>query len=94
MPNIRHYSAFVKIFLKGDFSYDENGIFDYTHVRFYCKRNIQQLLETSNFKILKSEGSIRNFKGKSWAVAINKITLGLFEPFLSHQYFFKAEKKS
>ena len=92
MPNIRHYSAFVKIFVKGDFSYDENGIFDYTHVRFYCKKNIQQLLEASNFQIINSEGSIRNFKGKSSAKIINNITFGAFEPFLSHQYFFKAKK--
>lgn len=92
MPNIRHYSAFVRIFLKGDFSYDENGIFDYTHVRFYCKKNIQQLLESSNFKILKVEGSIRNFKGKSFAKIINMISFGLFEQFLSNQYFFKAKK--
>jgi 2-polyprenyl-3-methyl-5-hydroxy-6-metoxy-1,4-benzoquinol methylase len=33
MPNIRHYSAVYKIFVKGDFSYEESGIFDYTHMR-------------------------------------------------------------
>ncbi len=92
MPNIRHYSAFVRVFLKGNFSYDENGIFDYTHVRFYCKKNIQELLESSNFQIIKVEGSIRNFKGKSIAKIINKISFGLFEQFLSNQYFFKAKK--
>ena len=27
MPNIRHYSAFVKIFIKGNFDYQESGIF-------------------------------------------------------------------
>ena len=93
MPNIRHYSAFVKIFLKGDFKYDEIGIFDYTHVRFYCKKNIQELLESSNFEIMKSEGSIRNFKGKSVAKIINKISFGLFEEFFSTQYFFKVKKR-
>jgi 2-polyprenyl-3-methyl-5-hydroxy-6-metoxy-1,4-benzoquinol methylase len=93
MPNIRHYSAFVNIFLKGDFKYDEIGIFDYTHVRFYCKKNIQQLLESSNFQVIKSEGSIRNFKGKSFAKTINKLTFGLFEEFLSTQYFFMIKKR-
>lgn len=92
MPNIRHYSAFVKIFLKGDFRYEESGIFDYTHVRFYCKKNIKELLESSSFEIQKTEGSIRNFKGKSLAKVVNKLTLGLIEPFLSPQYFFMAKK--
>ena len=45
MPNIRHYSALVKIFLKGDFKYEESGIFDYTHIRFYCRKNIKELFE-------------------------------------------------
>lgn len=92
MPNIRHYSAFLKIYLKGDFSYNESGIFDYTHVRFYCRKNIQELLESSDFQVLKQEGSIRNFKAQSFAKIINKLTFRLFEEFLSTQYFFKAKK--
>ncbi len=92
MPNIRHYSAFVKIFIKGDFRYEESGIFDYTHVRFYCRKNIAELLESAGFKIIHSEGSIRNFKGKSTAKIINILTFGLFEGFLSTQYFFRIKK--
>lgn len=92
MPNIRHYSALIKIFVKGDFSYEESGIFDYTHRRFYCKKNIKELLESSNFKILKVESSIKRYKGRSVAKTLNKITFGLLEEFFSYQYFFKSKK--
>lgn len=92
IPNIRHYSSFVKIFLKGNFKYEDNGIFDYTHLRFYCKRDIEDLVKKANFTIEKSEGSIRNFKEKSFTKLINKLTLGLFEEFLSVQFFFKIKK--
>lgn len=92
MPNIRHYSVFKQIFLKGDFRYQESGIFDYTHMRFYCRKNIQELLETSGYKVLKQESSIKNFKGKSISKAINLITFGIFEEFFSYQYFFVAKK--
>ncbi|WP_430399720.1 class I SAM-dependent methyltransferase [Flavobacterium sp.] len=92
MPNIRHYSAIKKIFLKGDFSYEESGIFDYTHMRFYCRKNIQELLETSGYKIIKQESSIQNFKGRSFTRILNKISLGLFEEFFSYQYFFVITK--
>ena len=57
MPNIRYYSALYKIVFKGDFKYEESGIFDYTHVRFYCRKNIQELLETTGYTILKQESS-------------------------------------
>jgi 2-polyprenyl-3-methyl-5-hydroxy-6-metoxy-1,4-benzoquinol methylase len=92
MPNIRHFSAFINIFVKGDFKYEDSGIFDYTHVKFYCKKNIKELLETTNFKILKTESSIKNFKGKSFSKVINNITLGVFEEFFSTQYFFRSRK--
>lgn len=92
MPNIRYYSALYKIVFKGDFKYEESGIFDYTHVRFYCRKNIQELLETSGYKVLKQESSIVNYQGKSISKLINLITFGIFEEFFSTQYFFVVEK--
>jgi len=92
MPNIRYYSALYKIVFKGDFKYEESGIFDYTHVRFYCRKNIQDLLETAGYKVLKQESSIINYQGKSIAKLINLITFGIFEEFFSTQYFFVVKK--
>lgn len=92
MPNIRHYSAFVKIFLKGNFKYEESGIFDYTHRRFYCKSDIKELLISSGFSILKTQSSIARYKGKSMSKVVNFITFGVFEEFFSYQYFFKLKK--
>ncbi|MDP5097523.1 MAG: class I SAM-dependent methyltransferase [Flavobacterium sp.] len=90
MPNIRHYSALIKIFIKGDFRYEESGIFDYTHLRFYCRKNIKELLETSGYKVIKQQSSIKNYSGKSVTKIINMINFGLFEEFFSYQYFFVA----
>lgn len=92
VPNIRHYSAFVKIFLKGDFSYEESGLFDYTHMRFYCRKNIKEMLEKANFKTLLEVSSVRNYKGRSMTKIINILTFRLFEEFFSYQYFFKSKK--
>jgi len=93
MPNIRHYSAFKRIFLQGDFRYEPSGLFDYTHMRFYCKKNMVGLLEKGGFTIDEAKSSIRNYKGKSGAKWLNTLTFGLFEELLSVQYFFKAVKK-
>ncbi|OYQ41557.1 class I SAM-dependent methyltransferase [Flavobacterium aurantiibacter] len=92
MPNIRHYSAIKKIVFQGDFRYEESGIFDYTHVRFYCRKNIVELLTDSGLTILKEESSITNYKGRSYAKLLNKATFRLFEEFFSYQYFYLAEK--
>lgn len=92
MPNIRHYSALKKIFFKGDFRYEESGIFDYTHMRFYCRKNIKELLEDCGYKVVKEQSSIKNFKGKSFAKILNKFTFGVFEEFFSYQYFYVITK--
>ena len=92
MPNVRHYSTFKRIFINGDFKYDESGLFDYTHMRFYCKYNIEQLVLNSGFKIRAVKSAISIYEGKSMAKIINTITFGLFEEFLSLQYFIKANK--
>lgn len=91
MPNIRHYSAFVKIFIKGNFDYKESGLFDYTHRRFFCKKNIRELLE-SNFEVKKETSSLKFYKGWSGAKIFNGLTFGLFEEFLSVQYLYMANK--
>lgn len=92
IPNIRHYSAMVKIFFKGNFRYEESGVFDYTHLRFYCKKDMIELLEKNGFSILYYESSIKNFKGKSITKFINFISFGVFEEFFSTQYLFKVKK--
>jgi 2-polyprenyl-3-methyl-5-hydroxy-6-metoxy-1,4-benzoquinol methylase len=92
IPNIRHYSSFIKIFIKGNFQYEDSGIFDYTHTRFYCKKDIIKLVQKAGFTIEISEGSIKNYQGKSAAKIFNFLTFGVFEEFLSVQYFFKIKK--
>lgn len=91
MPNVRHYSAFKKIFLKGNFDYEESGLFDYTHRRFFCKKNIRELVET-NFVVTKEASSLEFYKEKSGAKIFNTLTFGLFEEFLSVQYLYRAVK--
>lgn len=91
MPNVRHYAAFKKIFINGNFDYEESGLFDYTHRRFFCKKNIRQLIET-NFKVIKEASSLEFYEGKSGAKIFNRLSLGLFEEFLSVQYLYRASK--
>lgn len=93
MPNIRHFSAFIKIFIKGSFKYEQSGIFDSTHMRFYCRKDIEQLLESCNFEVINQAGSITGHKSMSKTKILNLLTLGLFTEFFSYQYFFKAKKR-
>jgi 2-polyprenyl-3-methyl-5-hydroxy-6-metoxy-1,4-benzoquinol methylase len=96
IPNIREWKTLGKIIFKGDFCYQlSGGIMDKTHLRFFCKKNICQMLNT---RILSTIYSKPNFmlkvvpEGKKRRI-LNLLTFRLFEDFLAIQYLFIARKK-
>jgi 2-polyprenyl-3-methyl-5-hydroxy-6-metoxy-1,4-benzoquinol methylase len=96
IPNIREIKTIFKILFNGDFKYDPSGgILDKTHLRFFCKKNIRQLLTTDN---LRPVYCTPNFMlkvvedGRKRRI-INLLSFGLFENLLTVQYVFIAQKK-
>jgi 2-polyprenyl-3-methyl-5-hydroxy-6-metoxy-1,4-benzoquinol methylase len=96
MPNIREIKTLYTILFKGNFKYEPSGgILDKTHLRFFCKKNIRQLLTTDSLTpvygspnfLLKAvpEGRKRRI--------LNFLSFGLFENLLTVQYIFIAQKK-
>jgi len=93
IPNIRTFSALHKIYIKGGFSYEDEGLFDNTHLRFFCKKDMITLFNKSGFKVSYIESALKNYNQKSFKKNINKITFGLLEEFLTTQYFIRAKNE-
>jgi len=92
LPNIRYANALYKIVVKGSFEYEDFGIFDKTHLRFFCKKDMKKLFESfPELKIDKIESNLKNLKSKR--TTLNKFTFGAFEEFLSLQFFLKVSFK-
>ncbi|MCS7202788.1 MAG: class I SAM-dependent methyltransferase [Dictyoglomus sp.] len=73
LPNVGHYSVLKRIIIDKNFKYEEQGILDKTHLRFFCRKNIIDLFPNPNFKILRFIPNFelnRYFKG-----FINNISL-------------------
>jgi len=94
IPNIREYKTVLKILLRGTFTYEEGGVMDKTHLRFFGKRNIIDLLGTNGLHI---EKIVSNLAYPAWntkrRARVNGLTFKLFEEFLAKQYFVLAEKE-
>ena len=93
LPNIRHRSAIKKIFLKGDFGYTSEGLFDKTHFRFFCKKNSIALFNTNDLKV---EKCLPIFFYNKWSIPaklINTIPFKIFEEFISMQFLISASKR-
>lgn len=93
IPNIRYYSVIKSIIFDGDFKYKERGILDKTHLRFFCKKNIVELLENADLKINLITSSFDKETIKSKKYWLNKITFGIFHDFFVYQFLVTAKKK-
>jgi 2-polyprenyl-3-methyl-5-hydroxy-6-metoxy-1,4-benzoquinol methylase len=91
LPNIRYWRALGKIVL-GDFRYSASGVLDRTHLRFFCRKNMIDLLGFAGLRVEHVEPSFRRHRELSRDKRMNAITLGLVEQFLAQQYIIVAEK--
>ena len=95
IPNIREYKTVLKILLRGTFTYEEGGVMDKTHLRFFTKKNITDLLTTPRLSLKKIT---TNLAYPVWntrqRAKINNISFKLFEDFLAKQYFVLSVKLS
>ncbi|MDY0222955.1 MAG: class I SAM-dependent methyltransferase [Desulfobacterium sp.] len=59
IPNIQHIDTFIHLFLKGYWPYNKRGLYDKTHLRMFTKKNIEELIEFANLKIITIERKFR-----------------------------------
>lgn len=91
IPNIRSRQAFKKIFLEGDFGYTSEGLFDKTHYRWFCKKNMIHLLTPTSFELVSVTSNLELKKGSGTRI-LNRLTGRFFEDFLTVQFITVTRK--
>lgn len=86
IPNFRYWRVIYNVFLRGDFRYTEDGIMDKTHLRFFCKRNIVEMV-SEHFVIEQIQSTLPT-SGR----IIKAVSLGLLAEFATLQYLVRARK--
>ena len=51
LPNVRHYSTLLSVFLFKRWPYRDRGIHDRTHLRFFAERNVRELFKGADLEI-------------------------------------------
>lgn len=90
IPNIRHYRILRSLIFKGEFTYEDSGILDIDHIRFFTGKEVVQLTDRAGFKIVKFK---RKLAASSKYVLINSVLLGALDDFLTGQYHVLAKKQ-
>ena len=56
IPNMRWYPVILSLLRYKDFEYQQYGVMDETHLRFFTKKSMIRLFENAGFKVSKIEG--------------------------------------
>jgi len=74
MPNVRHFPHLWNLVVHGDWRYRDEGILDRTHLRFYTRDTMIELLETTGFRVREQHG-INPTRSLRWRL-FNLLSLG------------------
>jgi 2-polyprenyl-3-methyl-5-hydroxy-6-metoxy-1,4-benzoquinol methylase len=89
LPNIAHISILSGLIFRDSWHYQDAGILDRTHLRFFTHRTASELLASSGLQLTASRPKFARKTHRN----LNFITLGLFERFFAYQYIFLAKKE-
>ena len=99
LPNIMHYSSRWSL-VKGDFNYEDAGLWDYTHFRWYTFKTGMQLLEKHRFKVkiatvtgeLPFNSVFKRIFSNYFSRLIFSLLIKISKGFFGYQLLFKATK--
>jgi len=55
IPNVRFFRTFLKVIFAKDWKYEDHGIMDKTHLRFFTGKSIRRMYEDLGFQVLTHE---------------------------------------
>jgi 2-polyprenyl-3-methyl-5-hydroxy-6-metoxy-1,4-benzoquinol methylase len=82
VPNARHWSLVRDLVLRGTFGYREWGHRDNTHLRWFTRRDLVALLESTGWRVEGTAHAPLSPPGR----AAERVTRGLSAEFLVHQW--------
>lgn len=93
VPNIAHLWVAARLFFLGRFDYQDAGILDRTHLRFYYRNSVFGLLESAGLKALSLvRNGLEDRGARRSSRLLHRLTFGLLRERLTEQYVVSAKK--
>lgn len=70
IPNVRFLPVVARLALAGDFTYTDTGVMDRTHLRFFTRKTMVDLFESSGYKVIKVVPS-NPWRGMEWIAKLS-----------------------
>lgn len=99
IPNIRHFSVLWPLLTRGRWDYADDGLLDRTHVRFFTKSTMVELLENAGWHVLDVIGINRcrwpDAGRDTWKTKVASIaSRGRSDDFFYTQYVLQAQRRA
>lgn len=88
IPNARHVSVIGPLLFKGTWQYRSSGILDVTHLRFFTRRSIIDLLTSAGFSV---EAITPEIAGPR-ATFVSRTSFGTLDELVAYAYNFRCRK--
>ena len=92
LPNVRHHTVVLPLLLRGRWEYQEAGIMDRTHLRFFSRASALALMRHPALNA--PHCSPIGFEKNTLKRVLNRLTLRCFEEWITPQYLLSARKKT
>jgi 2-polyprenyl-3-methyl-5-hydroxy-6-metoxy-1,4-benzoquinol methylase len=92
IPNILHFETLFKIIKDRDWKYEEAGVMDKTHLRFFTRKSMIRLFEENGFRVDLIQGINPYFF--RFIYYLNKFTRNRFDEFKYYQFAIRAYKNA
>ncbi|MDC8772992.1 class I SAM-dependent methyltransferase [Roseateles albus] len=92
LPNVRNHRVVLPLLLAGRFEYQEAGIMDRTHLRFFSRQGALELLEHAGFRVTaEASTGLRRGDRDFWR---NLFTGGLLAPLFISQHLLRGTRSA
>jgi 2-polyprenyl-3-methyl-5-hydroxy-6-metoxy-1,4-benzoquinol methylase len=88
LPNVRHWRVLVDLAFRGDWKYQDAGVMDRTHLRFFTAKSCLKMLEDAKFQVEHWRVLI---SGRRYLL-LNRATFGALQEFIGPQIIAVAKK--
>jgi 2-polyprenyl-3-methyl-5-hydroxy-6-metoxy-1,4-benzoquinol methylase len=89
IPNVRHFSVWWPLVMRGRWDYAEYGILDRTHLRFFTRNTMGELFRSTGWKVISTTGINRTTTVKTKTAHL--LSRGRVDDFLFMQYVLVAQ---
>lgn len=89
LPNVRHHSVVLPLLLRGRWEYQEAGIMDRTHLRFFSRDAMAAMMRRASLREIRA---LPTYAWGSWDKWKDRATFGLLRGLLAFQYLVLAER--